>query len=89
MNIIHELKDYNISPDVYDPWCSPEVAREVYGIELILECKENSYDSILLAVGHKCFKKMGCQKVKGLGKDVNVLYDLKYIFNKEDVDIRL
>lgn len=89
VDIIHELKDYNISPDVYDPWCSPEVAREVYGIELILECKENSYDSILLAVGHKCFKKMGCQKVKDLGKDVHVLYDLKYIFNKEDVDIRL
>ncbi|MCL9781552.1 Vi polysaccharide biosynthesis UDP-N-acetylglucosamine C-6 dehydrogenase TviB [Vibrio sp. S4M6] len=89
IDIIDELNEYNIVPDIYDPWCSNEEAEKEYGVKLISECMENSYDSILIAVGHSCFKDMGSQKVRALGKQKHVLYDLKYIFSKEDVDVRL
>lgn len=88
-DIIAELKEYNIASDVYDPWCCPKTALKECGVKLISDCKDNSYDAIVLAVGHMCFKEMGSKSVRALGKDNHILYDLKFIFNKEEVDIRL
>ena len=80
------------TPRIYyivDPWCSNEEAQHEYGLNLTTEYKENNYDAIILAVGHDEFKKMGSNKIRVLGKAVHVLYDLKYVLPKQDVDMRL
>ncbi|KDC49456.1 Vi polysaccharide biosynthesis UDP-N-acetylglucosamine C-6 dehydrogenase TviB [Pseudoalteromonas fuliginea] len=89
VDIVCELKEYNINVDIIDPWCSNSDAQHEYGLSLVTEYKENNYDAVILAVGHNQFKVMGTNKIRSLGKENHVLYDLKYILPKQDVDMRL
>ncbi len=89
IDIIEELKEYNIDADVVDPWCSAEEAAHEYNLRLRSEYRESYYDAIILAVGHNEFIEMGAGKIHALGKEKHVLYDLKYLLNKNDVDMRL
>jgi UDP-N-acetyl-D-galactosamine dehydrogenase len=89
VDIVTELKEYNINVDIVDPWCSNEEAEHEYGLSLITEYKKNNYDAIILAVGHNEFKKMGAEHIRLLGKAEHVLYDLKYLLPKQSVDMRL
>lgn len=89
VDIISELKEYNINVDVFDPWCSSEEAEREYNIPLIPVIKKSHYDSIIIAVGHNKFKELGSEIIHSFGKNTHILYDLKYILPKEEVDIRL
>lgn len=92
IDIVHELKEYNIDVDVYDPWVDAEEAQQEYGISPINDnasLESNSYDGIILAVAHNQFVEMGVEQIRALGKSNHVLYDLKYLFNSELSDIRL
>ena len=89
IDIVHELQEYNIEVDVYDPWVDAVEAQREYGIKTVNEPTANSYDSIILAVAHSEFVDMGVAHIRSLGKHTHVLYDLKYVFAKEDTDIRL
>lgn len=89
VDIITELKDYSINADVVDPWCSAEEALHEYNLQLTTDYKQDYYDAIILAVGHDEFKQMGAEAIRKLGKTYHVLYDLKYVLAKNDVDMRL
>lgn len=89
VDIVSELKEYNINVDIVDPWCSNEEAEHEYGLSLCDIEKAHHYDGIIMAVSHDEFKAMGVEKVRSLGKPNHVLYDLKYVFDKESVDMRL
>lgn len=89
IDIVRELADYNVAADVYDPWVGVEDARLEYGLMPIAEPRPGSYDGIVLAVAHDQFRAMGAAKIRAFGKDVHVLYDLKYILSPEDADLRL
>ena len=89
IDIVHELQKYNVDIDVYDPWIDANEAKREYSIIPIAQPVLNKYDGIILAVAHEQFIKMGIEKIRALGKDNHVLYDLKYLFTKEDTDIRL
>lgn len=89
VDIVEELKEYNISVDVVDPWCSSEEAAHEYGLQLTEEYRSDYYDAIIMAVGHDDFKAMGAEKIHSLGKAKHVLYDLKYVLDKDSVDMRL
>lgn len=89
VDIVNELKDYNINVDITDPWCSSKEAQSEYGLNLNNEYKQNYYDAIIIAVGHNEFKEMGAKFIRSLGKSKHVLYDLKYVLPKNNVDIRL
>ena len=89
IDIVHELQEYNIAVDVYDPWVVAHEADREYGITPISQPLLNQYDGIILAVAHEQFLKMGIDKIRALGKDNHVLYDLKYLFTREETDIRL
>jgi UDP-N-acetyl-D-galactosamine dehydrogenase len=89
VDIVSELKEYNINVDIMDPWCSSEKAEHEYGFSLVEQVKANTYDAIILAVGHNEFKALGAENIRAYGKENHVLYDLKYILDKESVDMRL
>jgi UDP-N-acetyl-D-galactosamine dehydrogenase len=89
VDIVSELKEYNINVDIVDPWCSNEQAQHEYGLSLTQLDKNNHYDGIIIAVGHNEFKEFGAESIRALGKESHVLYDLKYILDKEAVDLRL
>lgn len=92
IDIVHELEEYNIDVDVFDPWVDADEAQHEYGIIPINEIttlSDYSYDGIILAVAHNQFVEMGVEKIRELGKSNHVLYDLKYLFDSELSDIRL
>ncbi len=89
IDIVHELQEYNVEVDVYDPWVNVEAAHHEYGITPISKPQLKYYDGIILAVAHEEFTQMGLTNIRALGKEEHVLYDLKYVFAKEEADIRL
>ena len=89
IDIVRELQEYNVNVDIYDPWVNAQTAEEEYGITPISEPTPKHYDGIILAVAHAEFARMGLQNIRALGKDEHVLYDLKYVFAKDETDIRL
>ncbi|EIT7026108.1 Vi polysaccharide biosynthesis UDP-N-acetylglucosamine C-6 dehydrogenase TviB [Vibrio vulnificus] len=89
VDIVAELKEYNINVEIMDPWCSNEEARHEYGLSLCEKPKQNYYDAIIMAVAHDEFREMGAEAIRALGKAEHVLYDLKYILDKQNVDMRL
>jgi UDP-N-acetyl-D-glucosamine/UDP-N-acetyl-D-galactosamine dehydrogenase len=89
VDIVSELKEYNINVDITDPWCSTEEAEHEYNLSLTEQPNTDHYDAIILAVSHNEFKAMGVDTIRALGKANHVLYDLKYVLPKESVDMRL
>lgn len=89
IDIVKELKDFNMSVDVYDSWASPEEVRFEYALDLIPELKKNHYDAIVLAVDHSETKAMGMKALRELGKENHVLYDVKHVLAPHEADIRL
>ncbi|MFK3868319.1 Vi polysaccharide biosynthesis UDP-N-acetylglucosamine C-6 dehydrogenase TviB [Psychrobacter faecalis] len=89
IDIVHELEEYNIEVDVYDPWVDKAEAEREYNVTPISKPAVNNYDGIILAVAHNEFVDLGVDQIRAFGKNEHVLYDLKYVFTKEDADIRL
>ena len=88
-SVINELKKCDCNLDLYDPWASGEEIQNLYGVKPIINLLPNTYDGIVMAVAHNEFKDMGSQVISKLGKKPHVLYDLKYLFPKEESDLRL
>lgn len=89
IDIVTELEEYQIDVDVYDPWVDVQEAEHEYGIRPVRSVSNNSYDAIILAVAHEQFKQMGAAQIRSLGKQAHVLYDLKYVLDAKEADIRL
>jgi len=90
VDVIKELEDYGARVDVYDPWVNLEEAEKAYGIQLIESLgSANTYDAIVLAVAHDDFNTLGVNKIRALGKEKHILYDIKYLFPADSVDGRL
>jgi UDP-N-acetyl-D-galactosamine dehydrogenase len=89
IDIISELSEYGIAVDVFDPLVNIEAAKREYGISPVVTIENNTYDAILIAVAHRQFKEMGAPAIRALGKSNHVLYDLKYVLQADEVDIRL
>lgn len=88
IDLANELIKNNINVDFYDPWINVEDA-EKRNINLIKEIPEENYHGIILAVAHDLFLKMGIDKIKSYGNKNSVLFDLKYMFNSTETDMRL
>lgn len=89
IDIINELKEYQIEVDIYDPWVDISEAQYEYNVTPIKTLQDSTYDGVILAVAHEEFKVMGADKMRKLGKANHVLYDLKYVLDQSEVDIRL
>ena len=89
INIIEELESYKCSVDIFDPWIKRSEVEVEYNKTPVTDLTPGSYDAIIIAVGHDDFKDMGVARIRELGKNTHVLYDLKYMFDKEKTDIRL
>jgi UDP-N-acetyl-D-galactosamine dehydrogenase len=44
---------------------------------------------VIIAVAHQEYHNMQVKGIRALGKEKCVLYDLKYVLDKESVDLRL
>jgi UDP-N-acetyl-D-glucosamine/UDP-N-acetyl-D-galactosamine dehydrogenase len=88
VDILTELKEYGVQADVFDPWVDASEAQHEYGITPVVAPVHGNYDAVILAVGHNEFKTMGATGIRKFCRPDSVIYDLKYILDKNLVDIR-
>jgi len=87
IDIYKELRSFDMEVDVYDPWANPEEVMHEYGVELLNGTDSpnlNSYSAIILAVAHAQFLKLQLCKSENA-----VIYDVKGILKKSNIDARL
>ncbi len=89
IDMIRELETYNARVDVHDPWAHSDETRTELGVDLVSQPRKGHYDAIIVATGHDQFKAMGAQAIRELGKPEAVLFDVKGILPKDQVDGRL
>ncbi|ENV24280.1 MULTISPECIES: Vi polysaccharide biosynthesis UDP-N-acetylglucosamine C-6 dehydrogenase TviB [Acinetobacter calcoaceticus/baumannii complex] len=89
VDMVKALKEYDLDLDIYDPWVDSAEVEGEYGLAPVTELKQGHYDAIVIAVAHDQFKVMSSQELIALGKEKHVLYDLKYILDKTESDLRL
>ncbi|GAB58357.1 Vi polysaccharide biosynthesis UDP-N-acetylglucosamine C-6 dehydrogenase TviB [Rheinheimera nanhaiensis] len=89
VDILAELKEYGVQADVFDPWVDIEQAQHEYGITPLTKPEQGAYDAVILAVGHKEFRTLGAAGIRTLMKADSILYDLKYVLDSRDSDLRL
>jgi len=89
VDMVKALKEYDLDLDIYDPWVDDTEVQHEYGLAPIKTLQQGQYDAIVIAVAHDQFKSMTIDQFKQLGKEKHVLYDLKYVLDKAQSDIRL
>ncbi len=89
IDIVSELKKLGCSADIFDPVLDRDSTLDEYDINLIDDPQINSYDAIIIAVKHAYFYELGLKRIKKLGKKNHVLYDVKYMFTKDETDGRM
>ena len=88
-SVIRELKKFHFKISLYDPWVDDKEIYNTFKIRPISNLKKNIYDGIIIAVAHDEFKKMGIIKIQSLCRKKSVIFDLKYLFSKDQTDLRL
>ena len=89
IDIIKELKSFNINVDIYDDWADKQEAKDHYNIELISKLNPGYYDGFIVAVDHSDYKMLGIDYIRSLAKPNHVVYDVKHVFAEAETDLRL
>ncbi|WP_435166758.1 Vi polysaccharide biosynthesis UDP-N-acetylglucosamine C-6 dehydrogenase TviB [Candidatus Pelagibacter bacterium nBUS_28] len=89
LSVITTLKKLNCKLDLYDPWVNKKDIKEIYNIFPQTKLNQNTYDAVIIAVAHDKFKKMGAKAISNLCKKSHIIYDLKYLFLKNQTDLRM
>jgi UDP-N-acetyl-D-galactosamine dehydrogenase len=88
-SVIKTLQYMNCNIDLYDPLANRKEIKQLYNSYPLQKLKKNIYDGVIVAVAHNHFKTMGSKAIKKLCKKNHIIYDLKYLFEKDEVNIRL
>ena len=82
VDLVNELKNWNINVLVNDPWADPVEVSDIYGISLYGIDELNNSDALVVAVGHDEFRSLAPEILRGFCKgpapifaDVKSLYD--------------
>jgi UDP-N-acetyl-D-glucosamine/UDP-N-acetyl-D-galactosamine dehydrogenase len=89
IDIIRELEKYGAKVDVFDPWIDVKEAQHEYGVKPLRKLGGKRYDAAVMAVAHNEFKELGIKGVRKLLKPKSVIYDIKHVFRRNQVDGRL
>lgn len=89
-DIIKRLEEYEIVPQVTDPWADPQIAKHEYGVDLIPFEEAKNADCIIVAVGHKEFRSLSMSQLKEffkeeLADDEKVLIDVKSLYRMDEL----
>ena len=91
IDIVRELKEYQISPVLFDPVADSSEAMTLYGVEVmsVEQAEEESMDGIIVAVAHDIFYNyMPEDWNRYYKKEIShkLIADIKGIYNKPDFE---
>jgi UDP-N-acetyl-D-glucosamine/UDP-N-acetyl-D-galactosamine dehydrogenase len=82
IDILDELKKYNVKFDVVDPHADKHEVMEEYGVEMT-DAPNGKYDAIIVAVNHKEFMSIDESYLAEFSKENGILIDIKGIFRNK------
>ncbi len=86
IDIVNELKTYNVNVTIFDPWANSEEVKKEYGVESLKEIPNDKFDALILAVSHKEFRILDFENLRN---DISVVYDVKNLLPLRLIDARL
>ncbi|RYE53593.1 MAG: nucleotide sugar dehydrogenase, partial [Sphingobacteriales bacterium] len=87
VDIYHELIQFGLQVDIYDPWADVKEVQHEYEITILNELDESVvYDAVVVAVAHDEFLKFDYNKIK---RNNGVIFDTKACLDRDVVDGRL
>lgn len=85
IDIIHELKNYNVDVIMEDVYADPEEFEREYNLKLDKNVK--GVDAIVFAVSHNEYKNTTIEDIKEVLKENrNLVFDIKAMFNKKQLE---
>lgn len=88
IDVYHELEEYGMNVDIYDPWANKDEVKKEYNVELLTALADvtKQYESIIVAVAHSEFLTLDLSVLKN---ENAVVFDLKACLDRNEVDVRL
>ena len=86
IDIVNELKTYDVNVTIFDPWANPEEVMHEYGVVSQTEVPTVRFDALVLAVSHKEFLKID---LNNLRNNISVIYDVKGFLDIKIIDGKL
>lgn len=88
IDIVHELKEYGITPTISDPEADADEAKRLYGIEFVDISTVKNMDAVILAVAHTEFSNFKMSEMNDFfGEGRKVLLDIKGLLNRREYEM--
>ncbi|WP_306801283.1 UDP binding domain-containing protein, partial [Endozoicomonas sp. ONNA1] len=89
IDVVNELMDFGCKVDITDCWADPDEAQHEYGVPLLDEPQQGTYEAVLLAVPHQEYAEKSGKELRTYLKARGVLFDLKGVLPLGEADLRL
>lgn len=89
IDIVNELAEYGVTPQIVDPVADSDEAKHEYSLEFDSIDDINDVDAIIVAVNHEEFKGMNKETLDKFYKQSNtkkVIFDIKGILDKSEFE---
>ena len=64
MDVIKALEDYGIQVTIFDPWANPAEVNHEYGLTMINEMPNATFDAVVLGVAHAEFLNLDINSLR-------------------------
>ena len=89
VDVVRNLQEFGCDVEIFDPWADPEDIAKEYSLSSfndVRQLADKKYDVIVLAVAHKEFFALDIRKLR---KEKSIVFDIKSVLPREEVDARL
>lgn len=89
IDIVNELKEYDIASVICDPVADKKEANKEYGLDFVDVDKFHDLDALIIAVAHNEFLKLDIENIDAMFKSniTKVLLDLKGLLDREQYQV--
>jgi UDP-N-acetyl-D-glucosamine/UDP-N-acetyl-D-galactosamine dehydrogenase len=89
IDIIEVLEEASFEIEIFDPHVSPADLPGRLRSKLVNEIHASRYMGVIVAVKHSNFTKIGVKKIRAACLGGGLVFDIKSIFHKDEVDFQL
>jgi len=86
LELIDELKEYDIETLVYDPVADIEELKHESKVKLSAKEKLTNLDAVIFAVAHNEFEDLAIEEIDGFFLDKKIIIDVKTMFEQQDLE---